>query len=136
MKQALRWGGMALLAVFGAGTVAVVTVYVLSTVRLQRVHSVRLVVPRTVPTDPAAIGRGKHIAAALASCTLCHGADLGGQLLGKEGPIGTLAAPISRPAVAAWARRSRTSTGCAASVTAFIATAQRCSSCPAKRSCT
>ncbi len=97
MKQALRWGGMALLAVFGAGTVAVVAVYVLSTVRLQRVHSVRVVVPRTVPTDPAAIDRGKHIAAALASCTLCHGADLGGQLLGKDGPIGTLAAPNLTP---------------------------------------
>ena len=93
MQRGLRWGGIALLALGGAAAAACLIVYALSAWRLQRVHPVRVVVPRTISTDAASYARGKHIATAMGSCTLCHGQDLGGQMFGDEGPIGTLAAP-------------------------------------------
>jgi mono/diheme cytochrome c family protein len=61
--------------------------------RLTRVHTVDVVVPRTVPTDPAAIARGTHLASAVAVCTDCHGPDLGGRMLGDPSVFGTLAPP-------------------------------------------
>jgi len=93
VKRVLRWGGVALISVAGVLVLAGGMVYALSARRLQRVHPVTIVAPRAIPTDASAYERGKHIATAMASCALCHGADLGGQLLGPEGPIGTLAAP-------------------------------------------
>jgi cytochrome c553 len=97
VKRALRWCAVALLALGGAAAAAFLTVYALSARRLQRVHAIRVVVPGTIPTDAASYTRGKHIATAMGSCTLCHGQDLGGQMLGNEGPIGTLAAPNLTP---------------------------------------
>jgi mono/diheme cytochrome c family protein len=68
-------------------------IYVLSTRRLTRVYSVDVVVPRNIPTDPARVAHGEHIARAMASCAMCHGDDLGGQPLGPPSPVGTLVAP-------------------------------------------
>jgi mono/diheme cytochrome c family protein len=93
VKRAARWSGVALLVLCGLVLTAALVVYALSTLRLQRVHPVTVVVPRTIPADPAAVARGKHVAGAMGSCTLCHGQDLGGQMLGDDGPMGTLAAP-------------------------------------------
>jgi mono/diheme cytochrome c family protein len=93
MARILRWSGFALLALLVITAAAALTVYVVSARRLQRVYSVTVAVPHTIPTDPAAVARGRHVATALGSCTLCHGQDLGGQMLGEPGPIGTLAAP-------------------------------------------
>lgn len=93
MRRVLRWGGVALLVLAGAAVVGALMVYALSTRRLQRAYPVTVVSPRPLPSDAGAYERGKHIATAMASCTLCHGPDLGGQLVSAEGPIGTLAAP-------------------------------------------
>jgi hypothetical protein len=68
-------------------------VYVLSARRLTRVHAVDVVIPRSIPTDAPSVARGEHIVRAIASCTMCHGEDLGGQMLAPPGPLGTLAAP-------------------------------------------
>src|SRR5215207_7598460 len=93
MNRALRWGGVALLAVGGLVAAAAMTVYALSARRLQRVYPVTVVVPRTISAGVASRTRGKHIATAMGSCTLCHGQDLGGEMLSDDGPMGTLAAP-------------------------------------------
>jgi mono/diheme cytochrome c family protein len=93
VKRAARWSGVTLLVLCALVMTAALVVYVLSTRRLQRVHPVTVVVPRTIPADPAAVARGKHVAGAMGSCTLCHGQDLGGQMLWDDGPMGTLAAP-------------------------------------------
>lgn len=93
MTRVLRWSGVALLGLAGLTAVAALTVYGLSARRLQRVYPVTIVLPRAIPAEAAAVDRGRHIATAMASCTLCHGPDLGGQMLGAEGPIGVLAAP-------------------------------------------
>jgi mono/diheme cytochrome c family protein len=84
---------VALLVLCGLVLTAALVVYALSTLRLQRVHPVTVVVPRTIPADAAAVARGKHVAGAMGSCTLCHGQDLGGEMLSDDGPMGTLAAP-------------------------------------------
>jgi mono/diheme cytochrome c family protein len=68
-------------------------VAVVSWRRISRVHTVNVVVPRNIPSDAAAIERGKHLASAVGSCTLCHGPDLGGQMLDQPSAFGTLAAP-------------------------------------------
>jgi mono/diheme cytochrome c family protein len=93
MNRALRWGVVALLAVGGLVAAASMTVYALSARRLQRVYRVSVVVPRTNSAGVASRTRGKHIATAMGSCTLCHGQDLGGEMLWDDGPMGTLAAP-------------------------------------------
>jgi mono/diheme cytochrome c family protein len=68
-------------------------VYALSARRLTRVYAVDVVTPRSIPADAASVAHGEHIARAMASCAMCHGDDLGGQMLEPPGPLGTLAAP-------------------------------------------
>lgn len=46
----------------------------------------------SIPSDPEALARGKHIAITR-GCTDCHGPDLGGRVLVDAFPIGRLAAP-------------------------------------------
>ena len=41
-----------------------------------------------IPTDPASIARGKHLVEAVAVCTICHGAKLGGQLAFQDSFLG------------------------------------------------
>src|SRR5262245_45162093 len=44
-----------------------------------------------IPTDSAAIERGRHLGTAIAKCIDCHGADLGGYAM-EMGPLGTFPA--------------------------------------------
>jgi cytochrome c553 len=43
-----------------------------------------------IPTDSASIARGEHLTR-IATCTLCHGADLGGGIYADMGPMGVIA---------------------------------------------
>ncbi len=45
-----------------------------------------------IPTDPAAIARGEHLAQAVVVCVECHGEDLSGQVL-PMGGLGDFTAP-------------------------------------------
>jgi cytochrome c553 len=47
----------------------------------------------TIPSDSASLERGRHIASAIATCTLCHGDDLGGAVYADEGAFGFVAGP-------------------------------------------
>ena len=92
-SRVLRWF-LRLVALAAALLILLVAVvWGVSWRRLTRVHTVNVVVPRTIPTDPAAIARGAHLASAVASCTYCHGPDLSGGMLGEASVFGTLAAP-------------------------------------------
>jgi len=42
----------------------------------------------TIPTDQISIARGKHLAEAVAVCTICHGQNLGGQLAFQDSFLG------------------------------------------------
>ncbi|MFL6415208.1 MAG: cytochrome c [Bryobacteraceae bacterium] len=42
----------------------------------------------SIPTDQASVARGKHLAEAVAVCTICHGVNLGGQLAFQDSFLG------------------------------------------------
>lgn len=44
--------------------------------------------PITIPTDAASVARGKHLVEAVAVCTICHGANLGGKLAFSDSFLG------------------------------------------------
>jgi mono/diheme cytochrome c family protein len=93
VRHVVRWLTISIGIVLMIAALAAAGIYALSARRLNRVYDVNVVVPRAMPTDAAAVERGRHIATALASCTMCHGADLGGQMLAEQGPLGILVAP-------------------------------------------
>lgn len=53
-------------------------------VRLYALPMVRV----TVPADAASIARGRHLAEAIAVCTICHGENLAGKLAFEDGFLG------------------------------------------------
>lgn len=67
---------------------AVAVVYWKSGVLLKETHVVR-VAPEVIPTDSAAIARGKHFAESR-GCLSCHGADLGGEKVIDDPAMGRL----------------------------------------------
>jgi cytochrome c553 len=58
-----------------------------------RKYQVPVHAPLAIETDSATIQRGRHIARAIGSCTLCHGEDLGGAVYMDAGPMGFVAGP-------------------------------------------
>jgi mono/diheme cytochrome c family protein len=83
---------IALLGIAGLLAGAAGTLYALSARRLSARYpypSARIV----AATDSASVARGAHIARAISSCVLCHGADLGGATYADEGPLGVIAGP-------------------------------------------
>jgi mono/diheme cytochrome c family protein len=46
-----------------------------------------------IPSDSAAKARGQHLATAIAKCTGCHGADLGGEVMIDGMPFARIVAP-------------------------------------------
>ena len=90
MQQVRKWlgiGGAALLALI---LIAVVGLYMTTNNRLNRTYAVD-VKDFPVPSDAAAVERGKHILVTR-GCHDCHGADLGGQVF-LDAPPAYLYAP-------------------------------------------
>jgi cytochrome c553 len=85
---AIAAGVLAAVLVIGVGTV-----YALSGRRLGRTYTVPRTATVAVPTDGASVARGAHIANTYASCTLCHGADLGGKIFSDDAALGIIAGP-------------------------------------------
>jgi len=75
---------------------ALVVVWGITSVRMEKTWHVQAK-PVTVPADSAGIERGRHIVAAIAKCTECHGDDLGGQQFSNNFVFGRLAAPNLTP---------------------------------------
>lgn len=93
MKKVLKWIGI----VFGSLLVLlVIAAFALSVIGGSRLAKTRDVHPETIaiPASEAALARGEHLVEV--ACKSCHGADLSGQPLIDEAPIGTIyAANIS-----------------------------------------
>jgi mono/diheme cytochrome c family protein len=91
MKKVLKWLGIALAGLVGILILAVVIVFVISNSRINRVYDFQ-VDPVVIPTDPATIERGQHLAVTR-GCVDCHGEDFSGGVLLDDPAIGVIYAP-------------------------------------------
>jgi len=71
---------------------AVTAVYAVSESRLRKIYPIAAK-DLELPETGASVGRGEHLVHSVASCTLCHGDDLGGTVYADMGPIGIVAGP-------------------------------------------
>jgi len=78
--------GLAVLALSGSAGV-----YGISARKLTKTYDVPPV-SLAIPTDEAALERGRHLVNSLTSCQECHGLDLGGTVVVEPGPMGFVAA--------------------------------------------
>jgi mono/diheme cytochrome c family protein len=91
MRRLLKW------ILYLAGAIAIVIaalvayVYVASGRLMARTYAVEA--PQVpIPTDAAAVARGRYLAEKVAACTLCHGPDFGGKVVEDDFPMGRLVA--------------------------------------------
>ena len=89
----LKWLKLAGLTLGALALLAIVSIYAISSYRLNRPHNVPRGDNLTPSTDPDIVARGGHIATSLGLCTECHGDDLGGKLYLDGGPLGIIYGP-------------------------------------------
>lgn len=75
----LRWIGVGISGLLGLAVLAAITVYALSSYRMNRLYPVE-VRSMDIPTDLAGIERGRHLAVAIGKCVDCHGPNLAGKV--------------------------------------------------------
>lgn len=92
MRPLTKWLGIVGGVLAAVLVLAVGVVYARSERRLGRVYPVTIALPRAIPRDSAAVARGAHLAT-IATCTLCHGSDLGGGVYSSSAMLGTIAGP-------------------------------------------
>jgi mono/diheme cytochrome c family protein len=92
----LRRAALRTAALLTVPCAALAAVFVASERRLQKVYDVPAPAV-SVPADPAAVARGRHLAHAVAQCAYCHGDDLGGKLAADVAGLGRLYAPNLTP---------------------------------------
>ena len=88
MSRFLKFVGYAVVALVLVLVVAGAVVYGVSNSKLKKTYTVN-VRPVPIPTDAAALERGKHIAQTR-GCLECHGADFGGAKVVEDGAMGRL----------------------------------------------
>lgn len=79
MKRLLRFLKRAVIVLAVLLVTAVSLLYLLSERELRRRYDIQAE-SVTLPTDPASLARGKHVAEHIAGCRDCHGTDFGGHL--------------------------------------------------------
>jgi mono/diheme cytochrome c family protein len=92
MKRLVRWTIRILAVLSLAVAVLVAYVYAASSRALMRNYAVTPA-PISVPSDAASIARGKYLTEAVATCTECHGKDLGGRVFLDNAAMGRFVAP-------------------------------------------
>jgi len=92
VRRRLRPRQLVLLAVLLA-PVSLGLVWVRGVLEIGRHHEIPPHEPLAIPLDSASLARGRHIAQAIGTCTLCHGPDLGGAVYMDRGPFGIAAGP-------------------------------------------
>ncbi|MEO8077420.1 MAG: cytochrome c, partial [Acidobacteriota bacterium] len=90
MKRMLRWLSIVVVVLLVAVAALVGYVYVVSSRLMARTYSVGSLPSVTVPTDPAALARGKYLTEHVAVCVECHGEDLGGKLVDDNFAMGRI----------------------------------------------
>jgi mono/diheme cytochrome c family protein len=97
MKAMLKWVALVVAGVAGLVVVALCAVYLVSTVKLRKHYPLEST-SVAVPTDSAAMARGKHLAHAFVLCVECHGEDLAGTTVIDQPPFAVVTAPNLTPA--------------------------------------
>jgi mono/diheme cytochrome c family protein len=91
MRTLLRWTARLLVVLIAALAGFVGYLYVATSRQMSREYDVKALAV-SVPTDAAAIDRGKYIATRVSMCTECHGDDLGGKVVEESFAMGRLVA--------------------------------------------
>lgn len=88
MPKFIKWILIALGGLIGLVILAVLSLYIVSELRLTKTYTIT---PETItiPTDPAAIEHGQHLVTAIGKCADCHGPDLAGKVF-IDAPPGKL----------------------------------------------
>ncbi|MBA3341897.1 MAG: c-type cytochrome [Gemmatimonadaceae bacterium] len=86
MKRAFKWlgyivGGLLVLIIIAVGTA-----YAISSRRMARTYPTQVAETIAIPTDPASIERGRHLARAVGKCQECHGDNLAGKMV-SDAPV-------------------------------------------------
>ena len=98
IRKILKWIGIVLGSLIGLLVLAFAVLYIIGTVKWNRIREKNYDVPVekiTIPTDQASIARGEHIAA-IRICQYCHGETLSGQAESVPGLV-TFAFPNLTP---------------------------------------
>jgi mono/diheme cytochrome c family protein len=92
MGKIVRWIGIVLGGIVVVIVLSAFVAYAYGSNRLAKAPEVPV---RTVaiPSDAAALERGRHLAHSVTGCAACHGSDLGGKPFMEDPVIGTIAAP-------------------------------------------
>jgi mono/diheme cytochrome c family protein len=102
MRKVLKWAGIGLLSVVALAAIAIVAF------GWREPRGTYMTVnppPVPVPTDPEAAARGRYVAHALAACGVCHGEDLGGQVMSDSRIFGYIRTPNLTPGQGGVGRR-------------------------------
>ncbi len=91
MKRLLKWTGIVFGGMIGLALLAGFALYPSGREQLTRSFPNIPVETVSVPADPDAIARGRHIAVVW-GCTKCHGEELSGSLLADDPFLGTIPA--------------------------------------------
>jgi cytochrome c553 len=92
MRKVLKWIGIGLGGLVGLLALAGVVLYFLGSSRLNKTFDIQVeTIP--IPTDEAAIARGRHLVEAVTFCKACHGENLEGEVFDDEPMIATFYAP-------------------------------------------
>lgn len=80
MKRLLKWVGYIIGGIVVLILIFVGVIYAVSSTRMAKTYPTQ-VEPVLVPTDSAAVERGRHLTVAVGKCTNCHGDNLAGKML-------------------------------------------------------
>ena len=90
MLKVLKWAGILLGGFVGLIVTAIVVMYFVGGAQLKEKYDIQpAAVP--VPTDEAAIARGRHLATSIGGCTECHGTALEGKVMDDDPVFGRIA---------------------------------------------
>lgn len=89
MKRLLKWLGYVVGILVALLVVAVGVVYAVSSSKFSKSYPTAAE-SVTIPTDPASVARGKHLAEAIGKCQVCHGDDYAGKKVFDDPVFGRL----------------------------------------------
>lgn len=88
MRKVLKWIGIMLGGLVGLILLAVVAVFALSGLRINKTYDIEIGTV-SIPTDAASIESGQHVTT-IRGCIDCHGENLGGEAFIEEPPLARL----------------------------------------------